>query len=71
MCAAEGLHEVAAHDEGRDMWLIFLNNGNYTDAFRQCRNQVSKLLGEMRAWRIISNACLLILPCFELILCSP
>ncbi|KAK9789373.1 hypothetical protein WJX73_010275 [Symbiochloris irregularis] len=40
--SSEGLWELVAHDEARDMWSIFLSRGNYSDAFRQCRNQVQR-----------------------------
>ena len=38
--AGEGLHEVAVRDEERDMWSVYLAQGDYPAATRYARAQV-------------------------------
>ena len=38
--AGEGLHEVAVRDEERDMWSVYLAQGDYPAAARYARTQV-------------------------------
>ncbi|KAK9814445.1 hypothetical protein WJX72_006013 [[Myrmecia] bisecta] len=42
LVAGDGLYELSVHDEGRNMWRIYLGKQDYSNAFRNCRTQAQR-----------------------------